>query len=65
MNPNELPIGTKAFAINGGWWIKKENGRWKWLNNGGSFPSPGGDWIGDIELPPKNPPKPVPFKPKS
>ena len=46
----EYPIGTKAHAYNGGYWIRVKTG-WKW-HCGATFPSPGGDAIGKcIELP--------------
>jgi hypothetical protein len=47
---NEYPIGTKAKAIMGGHWIKKERG-WSWNANGPSFPTPGGDNSGEVCLP--------------
>lgn len=49
-NWSEYPIGTKAHAYNGGYWIKTERG-WKWCN-GSTFPTPGADAIGKcIEMP--------------
>jgi hypothetical protein len=45
----EYPIGTKAQALGGGYWIKNERG-WKWCT-GATFPAPGGDWTGMISLP--------------
>jgi hypothetical protein len=48
-NWNDYPIGTKAFAINGGYWIKVTHG-WKWCT-GATFSTPGGDFNGQIELP--------------
>jgi len=48
------PLGTRAPAFNGGTWCKVENG-WKWNGpdgNGSIFPRPGGDWNGDLVLPP-------------
>jgi hypothetical protein len=46
----DYPIGTKAHAINGGYWIRVKNG-WKWCS-GDTFPTPGGDAVGNcIELP--------------
>lgn len=45
---NKYPIGTKAFAINGGYWIKTERG-WKWCT-GATFQTPGGDAF-KVELP--------------
>lgn len=47
------PIGTKAPCIMGGHWYRTEHG-WKWNGphgSGGTFPRPGGDWNGDLELP--------------
>lgn len=46
---SEYPVDTKAFAINGGYWIKTERG-WKWYI-GSTFPTPGGDASGIIQLP--------------
>ena len=37
----DYPIGTKAMAINGGYWVKVKRG-WKWFN-GSTFPRPGAD----------------------
>lgn len=46
----EYPVGTKARAFNGGWWVRVEGG-WKW-HCGSLFPTPGADAIGHcIELP--------------
>lgn len=48
-----VPLGTKAPAIMGGWWLKMATG-WKWNGpggNGGTFPRPGGDWDGHVILP--------------
>jgi hypothetical protein len=47
------PIGTKAPAIMGGYWIRVVNG-WKWWN-GNTFPRPGGDWTGELILPMPSP----------
>lgn len=49
---NEYPVGTKAWALLGGHWIRVANG-WKW-HNGSTFPTPGGDAF-DV-----TPPKPIP-----
>lgn len=52
---HSLPVGTKAMSIGGGHWFRTEQG-WKWNGpegNGGTFPRPGGDWSGDVVLPPK------------
>jgi len=47
---SEYPIGTKAHAFNGGYWIKTDMG-WKWYC-GATFPTPGGDACGNcVELP--------------
>lgn len=46
---NELPLGTKAKAIMGGYWIKVELG-WKWCT-GATFPTVGGDYAGLVCLP--------------
>jgi len=45
----EYPIGTKAYAYNGGYWIKAGARAWKW-HCGDTFPTPGADarWV---ELP--------------
>jgi len=46
----EYPLGTKAHALNGGYWIMVKTG-WKWCS-GDTFPTPGGDAFGNcIELP--------------
>ncbi len=42
----EYPLGTKAKALMGGYWIKVERG-WKWCT-GATFPTVGGDWTGEI-----------------
>jgi hypothetical protein len=47
------PLGTLAPAIGGGYWTKTDAG-WKWGENGGTFPRPGGDWTG-ILLRPETP----------
>ena len=49
---DEYPIGTKAFATGGGYWIKNNMG-WKWCT-GVTFPRPGGDVSGYVELPMKS-----------
>ena len=41
------PVGTKVYAINGGYWEKNSYG-YKWCN-GATFPSPGGDWSHIVE----------------
>lgn len=51
------PIGTKAPAASGGFWIRTEKG-WMWLN-GGTFPRPGGDWTGKLILPESEQDRPV------
>lgn len=43
------PLGTKAHAIGGGYWIKTSSG-WKWFS-GDTFPAPGGDWDGTLVYP--------------
>jgi hypothetical protein len=43
------PIGTKARAIMGGYWIKAQSG-WKWFC-GSTFPRPGGDADGYVQYP--------------
>jgi len=47
---SEYPIGTKAHAVNGGYWTKTERG-WQWCG-GATFPTPGAGVIG-VELPSK------------
>ena len=47
---DEYPMGTKAHAFNGGYWIRVQRG-WKWFS-GDTFPRPGGDACGAcIEFP--------------
>jgi hypothetical protein len=47
---DEYPMGTKAHAFNGGYWIRVQRG-WKWFS-GDTFPTPGGDACGAcIEFP--------------
>lgn len=46
---SEYPVGTKAYAIGGGYWERVNNG-WKWCT-GSTFPRPGGDNNGFITLP--------------
>lgn len=48
----KYPLGTKAEAIGGGYWIKVKDG-WKWCT-GDTFPRPGGDWSGRVSLPPQS-----------
>ncbi len=43
------PLGTKAPAIGGGYWIKVARG-WKWCT-GDTFPTVGGDWTGQLIAP--------------
>lgn len=50
MDWSDYPLGTKAHAVMGGYWIKVERG-WKWCN-GDTFPTPGADVL-RIELPDK------------
>ena len=38
---SDYPLGTKAWAIGGGHWVRVEHG-WKW-HNGSTFPTPGAD----------------------
>ena len=45
---SEYPIGTKAYCVHGGHWIRVERG-WKWFT-GDTFPTPGADAF-DVELP--------------
>lgn len=47
----DYPLGTKASAIGGGYWIRVGYG-WKWCT-GATFPTPGGDATGLICLPPE------------
>ena len=44
------PAGTKFKAVNGGYWIKTEDGWYKWCT-GAKFPRVGGDYIGLVCLP--------------
>ena len=47
----DYPLGTKAHAFNGGYWIRVEGG-WKASCSHCVFPTPGGDACGAcIELP--------------
>lgn len=41
------PIGTKVYAVSGGYWEKTGKG-WKWCT-GNTFPTPGADWQYIIE----------------
>ncbi|WP_228263926.1 hypothetical protein [Marinobacter shengliensis] len=43
------PLGTTAPSVQGGHWIRTNLG-WRWCT-GATFPSPGGDWNGDL-IPP-------------
>lgn len=45
----EYPLGTKALALMGGHWLRVEHG-WKWMPNGGTFPTPAADAF-DVILP--------------
>lgn len=47
------PLGTKAPALMGGYWIKVANG-WKWFC-GDTFPTVGGDWDGSLIYPDAQP----------
>lgn len=49
LNWDEYPLGTKAQAQGGGYWIRVAHG-WKWFN-GSTFPTPGGDATGRVCLP--------------
>lgn len=51
-NWKDYPIGTKAFAFNGGYWTKTDHG-WKW-HCGSTFPTPGADAFGRCILIPEN-----------
>ena len=44
----DYPVGTKAYACTGGYWVKRHNG-WKWCT-GDTFGTPGADAI-SVELP--------------
>lgn len=48
---SDYPLGTKAYAYNGGYWIRVSDG-WKW-NSGSTFPTPGGDACGRCVLLPE------------
>lgn len=45
---SNYPIGTKAHAVMGGYWIKTNHG-WKWCT-GATFPTPGGN-VSRVEIP--------------
>lgn len=45
---NQYPVGTKAKAIGGGYWIRVRRG-WKWCT-GSTFSNVGGDWMGEVCL---------------
>jgi len=47
-NWSSYPVGTRAYAIGGGYWLKVFTG-WKW-NGGATFPKPGGD-VSHVQLP--------------
>jgi len=50
----DYPIGTKAYAVTGGYWARVKNG-WKWQLSGSVFPTPSGGAVGNcIELPNHN-----------
>lgn len=49
-NINAYPLGTKYFAISGGYWVKVGDSKFKWCV-GAIFNNVGGDWNGTIELP--------------
>lgn len=53
LSADQLPLGTKAFAFDGGHWLRVPAG-WKWQcvgDVGSTFPTPGADWQGLVELP--------------
>jgi len=45
----DYPVGTRAMAIEGGHWIKQQDGRWRW-HCGNAFPTPGGT-VSAVRLP--------------
>ncbi len=45
------PLGTKAPSLRGGHWLRVKHG-WQW-GTGDVFPTPGGDWNGQLLLPPR------------
>lgn len=49
---SEYPIGTRAYAFNGGHWQRVERG-WKWCS-GDTFPTPSADAIGKCVLLPED-----------
>jgi hypothetical protein len=54
LNSWNAPYGSRAPSCNGGSWFKMDSGRWKWNGpdgTGGIFPTPGGDWTGELKLP--------------
>jgi len=50
---SKFPLGTRVYAIIGGYWTKEEHG-WRWMTNGSYFPTPGGD-AAHVELPGMSP----------
>lgn len=62
---NQYPVGTKAHADNGGFWIRVSSG-WKW-GQGSIFPTPGGAAVGNcVELPSQTiKVEPMPFSTES
>lgn len=46
---SDYNLGTKVYAIMGGYWELIESG-YKWCN-GATFPTPGGDWSYIVEPP--------------
>ena len=46
---DQYPLGTKARATMGGYWIRVKRG-WKW-HCGDTFPLPGADWDRTVCLP--------------
>ena len=44
MNWEQYPVGTKAIASTGGYWVKEGDYQWRWCT-GNVFPTPGGNVI--------------------
>lgn len=49
---DEYPVGTIAFAVSGGYWVKIKSGGWKWCV-GSTFPTPGADASNRVLIPTK------------
>lgn len=49
---SDYPLGTKAYAVDGSYWTKHDQG-WRWSGNGYVHPEPGCD-VERVELPDAN-----------